>query len=216
MKKLLFFFLLILGASSVCLSQKVITKKLSVKGKTAEMKFDFADTIAIEAWNQDFVELEVSVNLDDNRYNDFYALNVDENSGDVDLIEKVDFDGIKKVMGKKNLCNFNSEINYKLKIPANLEFSLKTISGKIVLVGAQGKMSLNSISGFIDYAIPATAKAQIRLSTITGEVYSNVKFDQRDSKKMDWVTTKCDLSLNGGSVPVEMKTVSGDIFLRKL
>lgn len=216
MKKILLFSFLVLGVSSVCLSQKVITKKLDVKGKSAEMKFDFADTIAVEAWNKDYIDLEVSVNIDENHYNDYYALNIDENQAKVEMIEKVDFEAIKKLKGTKNLCNFNSEINYKLKIPANLEFSLKTISGKIVLVGAQGRMSLNSISGFIDYAIPAAAKPHIKLSTVTGEVYSNVKFDQRGSKKMDWVTTKCDLSLNGGEVPMELKTVSGDIFLRKL
>lgn len=216
MKKLLLFSLLIMGTVTVCFSQKVITKKLDVNGKSAAMKFDFADTISVEAWNKDFVDFEVIVNIDENRYNDYYALAVDENSGEIELTEKVDFKGIEKLKGAKKSCNINPEINYKLKIPANLEFSLKTISGKIVLVGAQGKISINSVSGFIDYAIPAASKARIELSTITGEVYSNVKFDQAQTRTMDWVTTKQNLSLNGGSIPVELKTVSGDIFLRKL
>ena len=179
------------------------------------MKFDFADDIHVEAWNKNTIELEVSVNIEDNRYNDYYALNVNEHSGNVDLIEKVDFDGIKKVKGTKNCNNCQTKINYKLKVPANLEFNLKTISGKIELVGSQGKMSVNSISGFIDYAIPAALKAHINLSTVTGDVYSDVKFDKSPSKEISWVGTKRDLSLNGGTLPVELKTVSGDIYLRK-
>lgn len=33
---------------------------------------------------------------------------------------------------------------------------------------------------------------------------------------MTWVGTKRALSLNGGTLPVELKTISGDIFLRKV
>lgn len=216
MKKLILLVAIVLGAVSMVFPQKIITKTLDVQGKKAELKFDFADTIHIEAWNKNFIELEVTVNIDDNLYNDYYSLNVSETKGNVDLIEKVDFDGIKKLKGTKNNCNFESEINYKLKVPANLEFSLKTISGKIILVGTQGQMSLNSISGFIDYSIPAATKVRINLSTISGDVYSNVKFDKSSKDEMSWVGTKRDLSLNGGNTPVELKTISGDIYLRKL
>jgi hypothetical protein len=203
------------AAIVVSFSQKVITKKLDVQDKKVEMKFDFAENIRVEAWDKNTVELEVTVNIDNNRYNDYYTLNVNERAGSVDLIEKVDFEGIKKVKVQKDCCNFDTKINYKLKVPANLEFNLKTISGKIELIGSVGKMSINSISGFIDYTIPTALKARINLETVTGDVYSDVKFDKSASKEISWVGTKRDLTLNGGTLPVELKTVSGDIYLRK-
>lgn len=215
MKKYILTAILIVAAIGVSWSQKVITKKLDVQGKKVEMKFDFAENIRVEAWDKNTVELEVTVNIDDNRYNDYYTLNVNEHAGSADLIEKVDFEGIKKVKGQKDCCNFDTKINYKLKVPANLEFNLKTISGKIELVGSVGKMSINSISGFIDYTIPAALKARINLETVTGDVYSDVKFDKNASKEISWVGTKRDLTLNGGTLSVELKTVSGDIYLRK-
>lgn len=215
MKKYIIIATLLMGTVSAAWSQKVITKKLDVQGKSAELKFDFADTIHIEAWSKNTVELQVTVNIEDNRYNDYYTLNVNEQSGQMTLAEKVDFDAIKKARGKRDHDNFSTEINYKLKVPADLEFSLKTISGKVELIGPQGKMSVNSISGFIDYSIPATHKARIDLSTVTGDVYSDVKFDKSKTDKMSWVGTKQALSLNGGTLPVELKTVSGDIYLRK-
>jgi len=189
MKKYILTAILIVAAIAVSWSQKVITKKLDVQGKKVEMKFDFAENIRVEAWDKNTVELEV--------------------------IEKVDFEGIKKVKGQKDCCNFETKINYKLKVPANLEFNLKTISGKIELIGSVGKMSINSISGFIDYTIPAALKARINLSTVTGDVYSDVKFDNKPSKEMSWVGTKRDLTLNGGTLPVKLETVSGNIYLRK-
>ena len=215
MRKSILTAILIVGAVVASSAQKVITKKVEVQNKKVEMKFDFAENIRIEALTKNTIELEVTVNIDDNRYNDYYSLNVNENSGSVDLIEKVDFEGIKKMKGTKNLNNFNSEINYKLKVPANLEFNLKTISGQIELLGSVGKMSVNSISGFIDYTVPASLKARINLSTISGNVYSNVKFDKDASKEISWVETKRELSLNGGNLPVELKTISGNIYLRK-
>lgn len=216
MKRFILIITLLFGVASLGWSQKIISKTVNVQNKKAELKFDFADTIHIEAWNKNSIELQVTVNIDDNKYNDYYSLAVNEGQGNVDLIEKVDFDGIKNLKGSKNNCNFESEINYTLKVPVNLEFSLKTISGKIVLIGTQGKMSLNSISGFIDYSIPSATKARINLSTISGDVYSNVKFDSSSKDEMSWVGTKRDLSLNGGNTPVELKTISGDIYLRKL
>ena len=215
MKKVILTAILIVAVIVVSWSQKVITKKLEVQGKKVEMKFDFADDIRIEAWDKSTIELEVAVSIDNNRYNDYYTLNVGEHAGNIDLVEKVDFDGIKKARGGRINDNYDKKINYKLKVPANLEFNLKTISGQIELVGSQGKMSVNSISGYIDYTVPAAMKARINLSTITGDVYSDVKFDNNASKEMTWVGTKRDLTLNSGTLPIKLETVSGNIYLRK-
>jgi DUF4097 and DUF4098 domain-containing protein YvlB len=215
MKKHILTAILIVASIVTSFSQKVITKKLDVQGKKMEMKFDFADSIRIEAWNKNTVELEVSVNIDNNRFNEYYKLNENSFSGDIDLVEKIDFEAIKKTKGTGNNCNFDKMIRYKLKVPSNLEFSLKTIAGQIILEGSLGKMSVNSISGFIDYAVPASMKARINLSTVTGDVYSNLKFDKSASKEMSWVGTKRDLTLNSGSLPIKLETVSGNIYLRK-
>ncbi|HPE76967.1 MAG TPA: DUF4097 family beta strand repeat-containing protein [Draconibacterium sp.] len=215
MKRFLIASAIILGAVTVAFSQKIIDKKIEADGKKAEMKLSFADNIKIEVWNNDYIGFHATANIDENRYNDFYNLNVNEKTGKVEIIEDVDFDGIKKKTGEKNLCNFNTEINYTIKIPKNLNFSVNTISGEVELIGCEGEMAVNSVSGFIDYSIPEKLKAKIDLSTVTGDVYSNVKFDNADSKEISWVGTKRELTLNGGNKDVELKTVSGDIFLRK-
>jgi len=215
MKKYILAAVLIAATIGTAFSQKVITKKVDVTGKKMEMKFDFADSIRIEAWNKNTVELEVSVNIDNNRFNEYYKLNENSFSGDIDLVEKIDFEAIKKIKGTGNNCNFDKMIRYKLKVPASLEFSLKTISGQVILEGSLGKMSVNSISGFIDYAVPASMKTRINLSTITGDVYSNLKFDNKPEKEAQWVGTKRQLTLNGGTQPIKLETVSGNIYLRK-
>ena len=215
MKKYILAAILMVATIGTAFSQKVITKKVDITGKKMEMKFDFADSIRIEAWSKNTVELEVSVNIDNNRFNDYYKLNENSFSGDIDWVEKIDFEAIRKIKGSGNNCNFDKMIRYKLKVPSNLEFSLKTIAGQIILEGSLGKMTINSISGFIDYAVPASMKARINLSTVTGDVYSNLKFDNKPEKEVSWVGTKRNLTLNSGSLPIKLETVSGNIYLRK-
>ena len=216
MKKYFLVTAIVLGSVVIAFSQKVVDKKINVTGQNAKMELSFADNITIEAWNKNYIELHASANIDENKYNDYYTLNVNEKSGKIEIEEKVDFEAIKKKTGTKSLCNFNTEINYKLKIPQNLSFEINTISGEIELIGCEGEMSVKSVSGFIDYSIPEKLKANIDLSTVTGDVYSNVDFDNKQTDKISWVGTNRALTLNGGDKEVKLKTVSGDIYLRKL
>ena len=213
MKRLIVMLALLQGLTFFAYSQRLVQKNLEVQGKKVEMKFSFADTILVEAWDKNTLELEVSVNIGNNSYNNDYQLNVNESSNKLELDEKIDF---KDVQSKsKDYDKLKSVINYKLKVPAQLEFDLKTISGKVELKGSLGKMSINSISGFIDCTLPRSHSAHIDLSTVTGNVYSDLKFEEKEHEKMSWVGTKRNLTLNGGKVAVELKTVSGDIFLRE-
>lgn len=197
----------------IAYSQRIVQKSLDLQGKTVEMKFKFADTITIEAWDQNKVELQVSVNIGKNLYNDYYELKVGNHGNSMVLEEMVDFKTIHKISGGND--SLRSDLIYKLKVPSHLEFSLNTISGQVVLKGVLGKMTINSISGFIDYAVPSSCKAQIDLVTVTGNVYTDIKFDEKSSKEVSWVGTKRRLTINGGSQEIVLKTVSGDIYLRK-
>ncbi len=197
-------------------SQKVINKKIDVPAQNVEMKLSFARDIQVEAWNNNYVNLEASVNIDNNRYNDYYGLHVFEKSNQVQIEEDVDFKEINKLLPGIKDCNFQTEISYKLKIPQNLNFTISTISGEIELIGCEGEISAKSVSGFIDYSIPERMKARFDLSTVTGVIYSNVQFDNKAPCEISWVVNNQALILNGGSKPIKLKTVSGDIYLRKL
>ena len=196
-------------------AQKVITRSYQVSGKKMTLKFDFADTIRVETWNKSMAELEVTVNLDNYKYNEYYSLKENQFTGEVELVEKIDFQGIHKASGCNSDCNFKQHVNYRLKLPSPTEFNLKTIAGNIILMKVEGTMNVNSVSGFIDYTVPAGLKAKFDLSSITGDIYSNLPFDNGGTKDHSFVGTKQNRTLHGGTMPIEIKTVSGNIFLRK-
>jgi len=213
MKRLLLLLPLLVALGFCAQSQKLVQKNMELRGKSVEMKLKFADTITVEAWDKNRIEVQVSVNIDENRYNDYYELKVNDQGSNLVLEELVDFKAIHKQRGEnQSLC---SEIVYKLKVPSNLEFSLNTISGQVELKGMVGKMTVHSISGFIDYAVPSNCKAQLNLSTVSGNVYSDLKFDEKPEKEISWIGSKHKLSFNGGTQDIALKTVSGDIYLRK-
>lgn len=213
MKQLLLILPFLLGVTLAAHSQKMIQKNLDAQGKKVVMKFDFADSIIIQAWDKNTIDLKVSADIDSNKYNEYYTLKESNEGGTLHLDEDVDFKTLEKKLGKH--MNIDMHIIYRIKVPANQEFALKTISGQVIVKGAQGKMDINSISGFIDYSIPPSLKAKIDLSTISGNVYSDMKFEDKSKKEMTPVGTKRNLTINGGDMPVALKTISGDIYLRK-
>lgn len=77
--------------------------------------------------------------------------------------------------------------------------------------------SISSTSGDIDITLPAGAKGTFSMSSISGEVYTDMDFDfstEKDLKRFGGGMS-ASATLGGGGVDVSLKSVSGDIFIRK-
>ncbi len=76
--------------------------------------------------------------------------------------------------------------------------------------------SLSSTSGDIDVTLPASVKGTFKMSTISGGVYTGVEFDFGEESNIRRVGGQnATGKLNGGGVEVTLKTISGDIYIRK-
>ena len=76
--------------------------------------------------------------------------------------------------------------------------------------------SLSSTSGDIDVTFPPATKGTFKMSTISGGVYTAFDFDFGDDAKMSRIGGQnATGKLNGGGVEVSLKSVSGDIYIRK-
>jgi len=93
-------------------------------------------------------------------------------------------------------------------------------------VDANKPLSFSSMNGTIDVTLPADFKANVKLRTDYGEIYSDFDFklgggaitqknDTADGKfkvKMDRTITG---TINGGGTEATFKTYNGTIYLRK-
>lgn len=96
-----------------------------------------------------------------------------------------------------------------------------TLSGDISVVytsmKANSPNSITSTSGDIDITLPSSTVNGFLLSSISGEIYTDMEFDKRDEKEMNRVGGgyNSKVTLNNGGVNCTFKTISGDIFIRK-
>jgi DUF4097 and DUF4098 domain-containing protein YvlB len=80
-------------------------------------------------------------------------------------------------------------------------------------MGNPRELHAKSISGFIDLTAPENLKADMDFKTITGIVYTNFTMNTGDSKRS--ATTNFSTSINGGGNPINLETISGNIYFRK-
>ncbi len=76
--------------------------------------------------------------------------------------------------------------------------------------------SITSTSGDIDVSIPSSTEGVFKMATVSGGVYTDLDFDLgEDADKRRLVGQSATGTLNGGGVQVSLKTISGDIYVRK-
>jgi len=110
----------------------------------------------------------------------------------------------------------------------NGPFAVNSTSGNIEAVfnelNQEEPTSLASISGLVDVTLPSQSKATVNISNITGNVYNNLDLKSMSEKKKDErakglseMGHKSDneFTLNGGGQKLLLKSISGNIYLRK-
>jgi lia operon protein LiaG len=139
--------------------------------------------------------------------------------------------------GKSDVAvdSFNGSLEIKT-LNANVKitkssgpFTVNTVSGDVEVVfdkiSQNEPTSLASVSGLIDVTLPGTDKANIEISTINGNVFNNLdlkstaKAVEKDQLAYGLSAIRTQggnsYTLNGGGQKVYLKSVSGNIYLRK-
>lgn len=108
-------------------------------------------------------------------------------------------------------------------------FTVNSISGDVEVVfdkiNQSEPTSLATVSGLVDVTLPSSDKANIEISTINGNVFNNLDLKStakpvekdRHAYGMDALRMQGGNSytLNGGGQKVYLKSISGNIYLRK-
>ena len=191
-------------------AQKIIEKTFNYSDKKeVNLDLKIADSIKIHTWNKNEVAVKASISIADNKYNDEYVVSFDESGSRIQV--KANIESKRSHWNEDSNC-CKTDIYWDIYVPEKAPLEVETINGNIVITGQTSQIKAKSISGFIDLLIPADLKADFELSTITGTVYSNVIPDQTTNFKK----RSADISskYRGGGTRVDLKTISGDIYLR--
>lgn len=196
-------------------TQKIIEEKIEASGiEAVSLNFPYAKEVKVTTASTDQISVYVSALIDDGENNETYTLTVENLNGLLSIgTDKEKLEAFWKGLNKK--C-FSSDIYVEVSMPAHLEVDFSSISGSITMDLFQNKMNLKTISGDIDISFPNNSGAEIKASTISGEMYTDLDLEFLDNKSglNQVVGQKAHARVNNGGPRFELETISGNIFLR--
>jgi hypothetical protein len=113
-----------------------------------------------------------------------------------------------------NVKSIDSDVNL-----ANLKgpIHIKVISGNVTMNHLSGPIRAESISGFVDLSWPSDKPASFAMKTISGQTYTNLdELKIANKNHHSIVGQDIKAAIDGGGPSVYLKSISGNIYLRKL
>ena len=144
-------------------------------------------------------KLKIYVNLGMFNNND---LTITDLKSDLELDVKTSNIKLKNVTGPTVISSLSGDI----------EAVFSTISQK-------SPFSIKAISGDIDISLPTNTPANLKLSCISGGIYSDfdIKFSDEKASNLNYISggSTVHSKLNNGGVEISVRAISGNIYLRK-
>ncbi|CAL2102657.1 conserved protein of unknown function [Tenacibaculum sp. 190130A14a] len=242
MKRFIFFIGLLLSYSTLT-AQKKVTEKISASNiESVFVNVKFAEKIEVKNWSRNEISVEALVNINDNQDNDTFSLKGQASNSQYEVTS--DYGNLFKRYKKKttgtskgkksksyNYCDQHNDIkiNYTVYVPNGIALKVKSISGDVDALSYDGKltldlisgnvtvkkhskkMNLKTISGDIDLVV---TDAKFKAETLTGTVYSDLDIEFNKNKR-NVVGSKIYGTVKNGIASLNLKTISGNIYLRK-
>lgn len=227
MKKYIFTYIMaiLMSFSSSIYGQKIVEKSSPIKeNEDLYLDFQFADKITVTTWDKNEVYVKAIVSINNNKDNDNFKMDLESYSTGIKIESEIenmrDLQTRKKVVDEDgHSITYNSidmDLFFEVKVPANIDLEIETISGDIEIKGVLGKMDINTISGFVDLALPEKHNADLNLNTISGGMYSDFTFNNsKNNGYHHYGKNELSKQLNNGGTRIYLETISGDIYLRK-
>lgn len=234
MKKIIITTILICFFTNLSKAQPHVVERKFDISEDARIQLDlkFGNAITISAWDKNEVSIRAVIEINNGKLNDALILEFDEGSKSLSVSADYDKQLIKQ--GRREDCPENgysnyswnnrdhyvicSSIVYEITIPRNADLSVESINSDIELISLQGPIKAKSISGFVDLSWPEHQGAELRMKTISGEVFSGLDNLRLNNQKRGAPLVGYELRGTvgkGGGPSVSLESISGNIYVRK-
>ncbi|WP_031530038.1 DUF4097 family beta strand repeat-containing protein [Dyadobacter crusticola] len=140
------------------------------------------------------------------------------------LFQETNWQGGSKV----GVANMDGDLEIRTN---GADINLNKVTGPVVANSTSGSVNvifsalsqskptaISTISGEIDVSLPATAKSNMKLRSINGEMYTDFELGVKNAK--DGLSkvggaSNIEGTTNGGGVEVQLNTISSNIYIRK-
>jgi len=130
-------------------------------------------------------------------------------NGDIEIVGfSGEIEADAQLNGGVKLLNVNGPVTAN-----SLNGELEVVFGKVT---QDSPISLYSTNGAVDVSLPSNTPANLALSTLNGNVYTDFEVKSEDKNGLRSVLGRnIKASINGGGVKISMKSTNGNMYLRK-
>jgi len=220
--KITLLFLFLGAALTAQITERIIENTYDLPAsKKVILDFKFAKMVTVKTWDRNALGLKTILRRSDESMDDIHQMTVRESGSSLRINTTYDTDedrwGEYRCWdcdeGRSEACMCFS-VSYEILLPADADLELETISGDFEIRGLEGPVRAKSISGFVDFGLHRDANADLRFSSVTGEIYTDFEILSLDNSSTPY-SKRLTSTLNGGGPLISLETVSGDIFFRK-
>ncbi len=134
---------------------------------------------------------------------------------------KSNWQGDIKISGFRGEIEASARLNGSVRVEdVSGPLTANSLNGSVDVefssVNQDSPITLFSTNGELDISLPANTPANLSLSTINGEIYTNFEINVPEKDGMRAVVSrKVRGSVNNGGVKIQLNTTNGNIYLRK-
>lgn len=216
---------------SSAFAQKIIEKQLAFSSNQAvNLNFKYADTIQVHYWDKSAVSVQIEAVINQGKLNDLLV--VETVSNDKEISVTTDFDKALFIQGREEDCpgprthlSFTGNgqkyyacgtINYQVYLPRQAKLKIETVTGNIIIQGAEASVYAKAVIGFVDFSWLKTQGANLAIKTVQGEVYTDLDIDFKTKVERN-PSTGYTLkgTVNGGGPELYLESTVSNLFIRK-
>ena len=219
--------------------QAEVQKSFNVsQSSLVDFKLTHASDIKIETWDKNEVEILAKVTLGNQTTSNGFSIKVKKEGSKFMVQSMLDYDKFPAQVieqdenGEINLdgaygsiefrdgawYGINYDLVFEIKVPKYLAIDLCTNRGNVEVRGVNAPMDIATKNGFIDVARSPSEKADVKLVTNSGEVFTDfdIDFDNSKKKRNTCEAIKIEAAINGGDGDdISLTSTCGNIYLRK-
>ena len=218
--------LLCLLGGSTAGAQRLEEKSVAWQpGQEIRLDLKYAREIQINTWEQNELSVRASVSINDDTKNDAWSMTTEATADEIRVVSDIkppggeypgDCEGQSYHSDNGRYCSL---IIYEIYLPQTAALRVETLGGNITLRGGQASVYAKSLSGFVDADWSARQGATVTMKSVTGEVYTNLNLELDEAAEaarhraspVGWETEG---TVSGGGVPVQLESVSNDVYFR--
>jgi hypothetical protein len=235
--------LLLLSTGTLCATaQTMVNKSYPVKAnQKISFRFDYPKLVRISTWDKNEVSIQAKVSINNGANDDAFELSDNTEDGTLQIRNKIrNMDQLPRIHtiydnGKKITFNTREglndyiknnnistrttsdgvdlEITMEIKVPANMETSVKAIYGLVELSTFNGPITIDATYGGIDAAVTQAKVGKLTATTNYGQIYSNLDLTLTDRVNKDFHTSIT--AEPGQGAAYKFVSPYGNIYLRK-